>query len=259
VVVVVAGGIGGYRLYDWVQHDNSFCRSCHIMETAWTKWEVSEHSKVSCHSCHSVSPVIGGLMVVQYLVQRPERTAAHAAVPDKACEKCHSSNDPRWRQVAQTAGHKVHAEEQNLACQKCHGLRLHVFRPSSELCAACHPEHTASQEKAIKIESMRDMHCLECHNFLRESSPLRPTRDTCLVCHQSLPVKNDVVFPDNSPMLWDCKECHKPHDSAKPTVDCTSCHADAMKAGTHATTKDVESKCITCHRPHDWKPRGKTA
>ncbi|MHB8858898.1 MAG: NapC/NirT family cytochrome c [Thermoleophilia bacterium] len=251
VVVIFGGSYGSYRMYDYTQNDPEFCRSCHTMEVAWTKWSNSEHSKVACHSCHTVSPIGGAQLVVNYLMERPDRNTNHAAVSDKACEKCHYSGDPQWVQVENTAGHKTHAEGQNIACQTCHGMRLHSFRPSTEICAACHADHVAGQEKAIKVEQMRDMHCTECHPFLREDSPLRPTRETCLSCHQKLP-NTGVVFPDNAPMKWDCRECHKPHDQARPVVDCLSCHTDAKTNGLHGKTTHSQQTCKTCHQPHKW-------
>jgi len=251
VIVVFGGSYGSYRMYDYTQNDPDFCRSCHTMETAWNKWANSEHSKVSCHNCHTVSPIGGAQLVVNYLMERPDVNTDHAAVSDKACEKCHYSGDPQWVQVEDTAGHATHAEEQNIACQTCHGMRLHSFRPSSEICVACHADHVAGADKGIKISQMSEMHCTECHSFLREDSPLRPTRETCLGCHQKLPNQN-VVFPEKAPMMWDCQECHKPHDKANPTVDCLACHTDSKTNGLHGKKTHSEARCKTCHQPHVW-------
>ncbi len=253
---VLGGSYGSFRVYDYTQNDPNFCRRCHTMETAWDKWSTSEHSKVNCHSCHEVSPVTGAELVVNYLLESPDRNTDHATVPDKACENCHYSGDPQWVQVANTAGHKVHAENNNIACQTCHGMRLHRFKPATEICAACHPDHVAGEEKAIKIRQMAEMHCQECHQFLRENSPLRPTRETCLGCHQKLP-NQTVTFPENAPMKWDCRECHKPHQAEKPTVDCSSCH-DVKANGLHAASTHSRTACQVCHKPHEWKVTGRS-
>lgn len=248
--VIFGGSYGSYRMYDYTQNDPSFCVQCHTMDVAWTKWQNSEHSKVGCHSCHTVTPVGGAQLVMTYLMDKPDSNTNHASIPDKACEKCHYSGDPQWVQVAQTAGHKTHAEGQNIACQTCHGMRLHEFRPTTEICVACHADHVAGQEKAIKVEQMRDMHCVECHSFLREDSPLRPTRETCLSCHRKYVGK--VTFPEKAPMSWDCRECHKPHDNANPVVDCLSCHTTAKSEGAHAAKTHSEQRCKVCHKPHEW-------
>lgn len=251
LALIFAGSFGSYRMYDYTQNDPEFCRTCHTMETAWTRWETSEHSKVGCHSCHTVSPVGGMQLVVNYLMDKPDQNTNHASIPDKACEKCHYSGDPQWVQVEDTAGHRAHAEGQNIACQTCHGMRLHSFRPSTEICVACHADHVEGQEKAIKVSQMRDMHCVECHPFLRDDSPLRPTRETCLGCHQK--IQSNVTFPDNAPMQWDCSQCHKPHNAAMPVADCLSCHSTIKQQSLHQAKTHSETACKTCHKPHEWK------
>jgi len=260
LVFVFGGTYGSYRIYNYTQHDPEFCRSCHTMNIAWDKWAESEHSKVGCHSCHQASPIASARLVINYLLERPDINTTHAHISDESCEKCHYSGDPQWVQVEATACHKVHAEEQNIACQTCHGLRLHEFRPATEICAACHADHVEGHEKEIKTTEMQNLHCIECHQFLREDSPIRPTRETCMECHQKLD-NNGVTFPDDAPMQWDCRECHKPHDSERPVVDCIGCHTEARSAGLHAVPSHVagyvdangrETKCKDCHKPHEW-------
>lgn len=251
IVLIFGGSYGSYRMYAYTQHDPSFCRACHTMETAWTKWQSSEHSKVGCHSCHTVSPVAGAELIMNYLTERPDANTNHASIPDKACETCHYSGNPQWIQVKETAGHKAHAEGQNIACQTCHGLRLHEFRPTTEICIACHADHVSGQAKAIKVPKMQDLHCVECHEFLRDDSPLRPTRETCLGCHQKTPSES-VVFPEQAPMKWDCRQCHKPHDKANPVVDCIGCHNTSKTEGLHGKKTHSQARCKDCHRPHEW-------
>jgi hypothetical protein len=253
VVLIFGGSYASYRIYDYTQNDPEFCRSCHTMEKAWSRWQQSEHSEIGCHSCHHVNPVQGAQLVMNYLMERPDQNTNHAHVTDEACEQCHYSGNPTWVQVADTAGHRVHAEQENIACQTCHGMRLHEFTPATEICAACHADHVAEHEKAIKVPAMQDMHCIECHPFLREDSPLRPTRETCLGCHQKTATQDGVVFPDNAPMMWDCKECHKPHEKDMPVVDCLSCHTDARQQGLHGASTHSQTSCTACHKPHEWK------
>jgi hypothetical protein len=252
MIVLFSGSYGSFRMYSYSQDDPAFCRQCHTMETAWDKWSNSEHSKVNCHSCHEVSPIAGAELVINYLIEKPDRNTNHATVPDQACKNCHYSGDPEWVQVASTAGHRVHAQQNNIACQTCHGMLLHRFKPATDICYACHPDQVKGQQQEIKVPQMQELHCQECHQFLRENSPLRPTRETCLSCHQKLPSQS-VTFPDNAPMKWDCSECHKPHEAAKPTVDCNSCHAQVRTEGLHAASTHSRTACQTCHKPHEWK------
>lgn len=242
---------GGYRAYDYTMNDPQFCRSCHTMEEAWDRWKTSEHRNVSCHNCHEQSIIASAEQVILFALKRPERVSKHAFVPDEACARCHESGNPQWKQVAETAGHKVHVERQNIACTKCHSVSIHRFKPPSQICAICH-EAQAVGEKAVKIKEMSEFHCLQCHNYLREGSPLRPVRQTCLECHQAIPPRHTVGWPAKAPMQFACGDCHKPHEKAQPVVNCASCHQDALKAGLHTQQVHAATSCTTCHLPHAW-------
>jgi hypothetical protein len=84
---------------------------------------------------------------------------------------------------------------------------------------------------------------------------LRPTRETCLSCHQKTQTQDGVVFPDNAPMKWDCRECHKPHRKDwAPGSTCLTCHTDARTTeGLHSATTHSQTDCQVCHKPHEWK------
>ena len=43
---IIAGGTGLVR-YNYLMHDNDFCQSCHIMDTAWNRFQVSAHKNPS--------------------------------------------------------------------------------------------------------------------------------------------------------------------------------------------------------------------
>ncbi len=241
-----------YTAYDYTMNNPAFCRSCHIMEAAWTRWSTSEHQKVECHSCHQQSVTESARQVVVFAIRRPERVGRHAEVPAERCRTCHTGGDPRWRQVAETAGHQVHAERQQIECVVCHSQALHRIRPSTEICARCH-QAQATGARAIKIPQMAEFHCVDCHQFLRLNSPLRPTRQTCLGCHQALPPKRTVGWPAAAPhVALPCGTCHKPHEKAQPVVACASCHP-APAPAIHQPIMESKTACTTCHTPHRWR------
>src|SRR3990170_4130321 len=124
VVLMGAAAVAfaGYTAIDYTMNNPAFCRSCHIMEAAWTRWSTSEHRKVDCHSCHA-------------------------------------SGDPRWRQVAETAGHQVHAERRQIECVLCHSQAVHRIQPSTAVCAKCHQAQSIGA-RAIKIQ-MAEFHCVD--------------------------------------------------------------------------------------------------
>ncbi len=260
VGIVVIGGFaaaaafGGYTVYDYTMNNPAFCRSCHIMEAAWDRWSTSEHRKVACHSCHEQSIGESARQVITFTLRHPERVGKHAVVPTERCATCHVSGDPTWKQVAQTAGHQVHAKSRGIQCVVCHSTAVHRIQPVVDICANCH-EAQAKGTRAIKIAGMADFHCVDCHQFLRPNSPLRPTRDTCLSCHQGLPTKRTVGWPAGAPMTFTCSTCHKPHERAQPIVSCTSCHP-APNPAIHpqeVVAAGGYTACIVCHQPHKWK------
>ncbi len=247
VVIVVAVSLGGYyfiRFYDYMQNNPNFCKSCHIMEESWDRWTTSEHRDVGCHSCHHQSLFASAGLLLSFAFGGYEEVDKHAMVQDDSCEKCHESvENPRWIQVATTAGHKQHAEEENIACVKCHSITLHRFHPPASICNVCH------EEKHTEIGGMAEMHCTACHQYLVEEEKLLPLRKGCLDCHQAM-TKLGVTWPTNAPMQFPCGGCHQPHEQAEPLVDCIACHSTG---GLHLIGEHNATQCQTCHEAHEWQ------
>ena len=246
-VPVVVGGVlySGGQVYNYTQNDPNFCRSCHTMEKAWTRWQTSEHKEVNCHYCHEVSPIGGAELVVSYMINRPDKPGEHAYVSDEKCKKCHESGDVKWVQVLDTAGHRIHAEEQDIPCTKCHSVSLHRFTPPEKVCGVCHGE------KEMKVSQMGQLHCTSCHDYLRPDGELRPEREPCLSCHAAQG-RTDITWPANAPMQFKCSDCHQPHEQEKPVVDCNTCHSQVKQQGLHQKNTHSVVACQTCHRPHEW-------
>jgi nitrate/TMAO reductase-like tetraheme cytochrome c subunit len=245
-VVLITAAYGSYQVYSYTQNDPNFCRSCHTMESAWQRWRTSEHRNISCHNCHEQSVFESTEQIIRFALAQPERVSKHAGISDEACLKCHESGDRRWPQIKATAGHKVHFEQQHIACTKCHSISIHRFAPPTQICQVCHPD------EQIKIMAMGQRYCLDCHRFLAEGSPLRPTRQTCLDCHLKQ-AQSKVHWPDNAPMRFTCSQCHKPHVFEEPVVNCLSCHQNIRQEGLHQGKGHVAAPCTTCHKPHEWE------
>jgi hypothetical protein len=250
IAFAVGGAYSAYRGYDYIMYNPNFCRGCHTMEAAWTRWQTSEHRNVTCHSCHEANVMESARQVVTFVLRQPEQVGKHAEVPREVCQACHTSGDPRWRQVAATAGHEVHAEQRTIQCVVCHAPSIHRFAPPTAVCETCHVAQTRG-ERAVKIRAMAEMHCTECHQFLRADSPLRPTRQTCLECHQLIPGRA-AVWPADAPMQFPCSQCHRPHEQRLPVVACQTCH-ESPRADIHAPSMLQATPCTTCHVPHRWK------
>lgn len=246
LALVSIASVGGARLYAYVQDDPAFCRSCHGMELAWDRWSQSAHSSVRCGDCHQQSTLASAEQLVKYAMRDPRNVSKHSSVGDESCVKCHASDNPRWSQIASTAGHRKHVEEEKIACTKCHSLTIHRSESSKQVCGACHTE------RQVKVPEMANLHCLTCHDFLTTQTNLLPDRERCLTCHIAMP-QVKVTWPSDAPMKWKCGSCHKPHEQSSVWVGCVACHEKAGLGGLHAETGHTGTACETCHRPHEWR------
>jgi nitrate/TMAO reductase-like tetraheme cytochrome c subunit len=248
-VIVALGGLAiaialGVRAYDYVENDPRFCTSCHLMGDAFAKWQTSVHREVGCHACHQQSMAESLDQLWKYVTLRPDRVAKHAEVDYTRCGACHLSRDPQWRQVADTAGHKVHFVRLGFECVGCHSKGVHKFVRPTDACGTCHAEQ-------VKAQGMAALHCTSCHDFLATDHPLGdPRRRDCLACHERMQV-SDERFAATAPMRFPCQKCHDPHRKPLPTVeDCLGCH-HIRDFGLHAEAAHAD--CMSCHRPHLWR------
>ncbi|RMF94261.1 MAG: hypothetical protein D6736_00330 [Nitrospinota bacterium] len=248
--LVIVGGIayGGYRLYDYTEHDPRFCASCHIMKKAWKTWSVGAHKDVTCKTCHKQDIVSRARIVWSWAVSDIEEVPPHTRLDRRVCESCHFAQNGPWKLVADTVGHKQHVMKADLQCLACHLPSLHTFEPKAEDCQRCH------SHSRMNIGGMAGFHCTTCHNFLARGDDVEemlPKRETCLECHQGMQIKEET-FPEDGPMAFECAECHKPH--TKPFLDffdCLSCHEDITEDQAHFERRAI-NRCVRCHRPHTW-------
>jgi nitrate/TMAO reductase-like tetraheme cytochrome c subunit len=269
VASVIIGAPIAYKAHDYIQNDPSFCTSCHIMDDAFDRWSHSGHKDVNCHTCHP-GDIASNLHQVWVTFTTDQKTVKkHAEVSPEICGQCHLSNDPKWKQIAETAGHKLHYGQLGVQCVTCHAAEIHQFRPTDEMCKGCHYTQT------VGLTAMQRNHCTSCHNFLAPASEgLRPSNEKCGECHaQGL---------DGAPALatgWHegvtCGDCHPVHDPRfaanedAPTRDgaarpCVECHDDVpdptfvfggadLKGRPRATTGLPgvgHDRCDSCHVPH---------
>jgi nitrate/TMAO reductase-like tetraheme cytochrome c subunit len=276
-VVVVGlmstGGYYAYQTYDFVEHDNEFCLSCHLMVDPYERFARSAHQDLGCKDCHQPTLIQRSRMGLTQFVDAPDSLSAHAYVPNGLCASCHIDGDPeRWEVVAATAGHRVHLESddpalQGLQCVECHSSSLHEFAATDQTCAqsGCHTD------SGIQLGAMSDLtiHCASCHGFnvgvSDESADaafaaLAPDMDTCLSCHAMQTV---AAMPADDPHDGTCASCHNPHTQATPEEAATSCasarcHADAEELTPfhRGIAADVAADCMYCHQAHGFQVDG---
>jgi nitrate/TMAO reductase-like tetraheme cytochrome c subunit len=274
VALIGFGGYFSYRTYDFIEHDNDFCMSCHLMAEPMELFAESAHRGLGCKACHQPSMVERTSMALTQVVDNPDTLGVHAEVPDERCVTCHVEGDPeKWRSIASSAGHRVHLESADttladLKCVGCHSASLHEFSAVDLTCtqSGCHENNT------LNLGAMSDLtvHCAACHSFSAPvdeglgaeaaSLALSPTGGDCLSCHT---MREKVQMPEDDPHESLCASCHNPHDQeavaeAVETCAIGGCHDDAAEVtdfhvGLHDDDLD---DCSACHVAHDFKADG---
>ncbi|HSM61859.1 MAG TPA: hypothetical protein VK849_13715 [Longimicrobiales bacterium] len=276
---VGAGGYYAYQTYDFVQHDNDFCMSCHLMQQPYELFAESAHRGLGCKACHQPTLLSRSQMALTQIIENPEELSVHAEVPNERCTECHVDGDPEdWRLIANSAGHRVHFESDDpvldgLQCVECHSTSLHEFSPIDRTCAqsGCH------EDNRLQLGAMSDLtiHCAACHTFVApvadtaavpgsERTPLDdailPDREECLSCHQ---MRVLVQLPDPDPHGGVCSVCHNPHEQTEPAQavqSCTDagCHEDVAQTTPfhRGMQPGVLENCLNCHVAHDFSVDG---
>jgi hypothetical protein len=271
-VVAFSGvSVASYRAYSYVEHDNDFCTTCHLMQDAYARFQRSAHSDISCKACHKATPGERLTMLTAAVVEDPTDVRVHAHVPNARCEACHVQGDStRWRQIAATAGHRIHLESRDttlrdLECVTCHSANLHEFASVDQTCgrAGCHV-----QQARIRLGAMAqvEIHCTTCHNFMADvrglavdslGRPLTPHARQCLGCHQMRERMAELDI-GRDPHRGVCGDCHNPHEQTTAraiTCASASCHVGWEQVSFHVGVPHPD-RCTRCHEPHSWRVEG---
>ena len=277
-VVGLAGGGTGLVGYNYMMTNNDFCQSCHVMDTAWNRFQASAHKELQCHACHRQSIFVSSIELYWWVTERRMAVPAHDKVPTKICTECHmrAQTDSTRTNVLKSAGHLVHLKSdssalKNVQCVSCHGRDFHLFRPNNSTCmqSGCHTD------KRIKLGVMSDqgfMHCTVCHAFrgkVADSSTVKqgeqrlaPNATQCTSCHEMSDKFSKYNFAAD-PHKGGCGSCHNPHKQVEPkesykTCATAQCHAnaDTLTAFHRGLGGHALEDCGTCHKPHTWKVQG---
>ena len=282
VVIFVTGAAWfGQEAWNYTQHENAFCVSCHVMSGSFQRFAQSEHSQLECHDCHQ-QPISASMrQVYLWVVERPEDIGAHSPVPNERCTTCHIQSDPdsTWQRIAATAGHRIHLESDSSAlddvmCVTCHGEEVHRFVPANETCAGsdCHAETDTDIVLGDMASSQTTFHCLGCHEFTAPApeqaaldtarTAISPSRKQCLACHE-MEEELETVQVGEDPHGPGCGQCHNPHSQEQPAAafaTCTGagCHASAdTLTPFHRGLAGVKLEdCAACHDAHSWEVEG---
>ena len=188
------------KAYDYMMHDNDFCKGCHIFVPSGQAFVRPDtgtyllvnkmegtHDSLSCHACHPFElegPDQGAVLLDR---GAPGQGAAPCqgaegdlrAVPQQGAAK------KTWQRIATTAGHRIHLESdssalKDVACLTCHARSAHRFQPADTTCAqkGCH----LTDEVKIRLGRMaarftpenldpneEQLYCNSCHQFTAEA------------------------------------------------------------------------------------------
>lgn len=273
-VLLAAALVGGWS-YNYMMHENDFCSSCHVMRSAFGKFQTSEHSKLQCHACHQQSIFASMKELYYWVLDRPEKIPSHSPVPDKICAECHitQERDSVWKYISATAGHRVHLESDSSAlkdvmCVTCHAKEVHAFVPTDLSCSqsGCHEKVEVTLGK---MADQTSLHCTTCHEFARpvsETAPrdstlkgLVPFKPQCFACHEMRDMLEEQGL-DKDPHDAKCGECHNPHKQTKAegaikSCATSTCHAsaDTLTAFHRGLGDHAIDDCTACHKAHSWK------
>lgn len=268
VIGTIAAAVFGYRTWDYVEHDNDFCLSCHLMAEPYEQFAESAHRGLGCKACHDPDLMGRSQMALTQILENPDSLGVHAEVPNERCESCHVDGDPdAWRQIAASAGHRVHFESGDsalagLQCVGCHSSSVHEFAATDQTCgqSGCH------EDTEVRLGRMGDLtiHCVACHEFTRPAAAvadgpdaeLQPGGAECLSCHAMRRLVG--VMPPDEPHGGACGACHDPHEQTTPAQAVESCG----EAGCHAASETLTpmhrglptgalENCTLCHAAHD--------
>lgn len=284
-VLLVALGSAGFG-FNYMMHDNDFCKGCHIFVPsgqAWVKPDTGnyllvnalegKHSKLSCHSCHPFELRAQTKEMLMWIAARPEDVPPHGRVPQEICAKCHIQDDPdhTWQGIAKTAGHSIHlakdtsAQGGRIQCLTCHARSAHRFNAQDTTCAmsGC---HVTNDIRLGAMASQTNMHCTLCHQFNADPGVhlaadsakqlLIPGQQQCLACHGMQQLTAAFDF-SRDPHKAQCGTCHNPHSQTvarDADKQCAECHKNWRDVPFHvgAVHQGVvrPTACTQCHQPH---------
>jgi nitrate/TMAO reductase-like tetraheme cytochrome c subunit len=273
-VAFVVSGLAAYHTYDYVQHDNDFCMSCHLMEEPFERFANSAHRDLGCKACHQPNPVERAKMGLRQVIANPAEITVHAHVPDSRCTACHLEGEAdEWLLVENSRGHELHLNSmepvlQELECVTCHSSAVHEFHASRESCSqrGCHSDAEVRLAEMAHLE----LDCGACHDFRapldrepgqEDPANLMPTGNQCLSCHEMRHYLQ--LDPDSDPHGQQCGLCHNAHtqrNSEDAVRSCTGalCHAvpEQIEDDHHQWNSVRLSDCTRCHEAHTFTVNG---
>jgi len=210
IVGIVLSIYPGYKTYEYVWKDASFCTSCHVHDYASNAWQASSHNQITtCHDCHhqplrSYFKEFFIMIVKQPKYLKGLERVPH--VPKEICSACHISDykergtisgPMRERDISkipkidQTFLHKLHLERQT-------DLELYTEQEITDPADIADPKQYLSRERGPK----RKIICVDCHGGITNRAHSFVAVDlACTRCHYER-------HPSGFVTEYGCRHCH---------------------------------------------------
>jgi nitrate/TMAO reductase-like tetraheme cytochrome c subunit len=108
-IAVIVGSVLMYKAYTFIQHDNEFCNTCHLMSQPFAKFNQSAHRGLGCKACHRPNIIQRSYMGLRAVLKNPKEVGPHAPVSNERCGECHVAGNPQeWKLISNSSGHRVH-------------------------------------------------------------------------------------------------------------------------------------------------------
>ena len=118
VFLLAVAGVG-YKANDYMEHNNNFCRGCHVFVPAGQPFVrpdtgtylivnqlQGKHDTLECHQCHLPDKIAQAQELVLWMVNRPDKVPAHEKVPPAVCKSCHEQGAAKetWQEITTHGG-----------------------------------------------------------------------------------------------------------------------------------------------------------
>lgn len=182
VVVVTIGVLGGAAVMvpimeHEMQKPASCAKNCHEMKFYYDSLEESVHAGEDCHACHK-------------------------------------PHEPKIMEMFMVMGHALHHAEALVEGKDLEELAEEIEEkppasPKSEVCVACHEEHTMP-ETITSVE----ISCVGCHDGIRAPA----------IEHVKHRVGEYHAYESPDYTGYECAACHNDHDIKATEETCNICH-----------------------------------
>lgn len=202
----------GYKVYEHVWKDSSFCFNCHVHDYAHVSWTQSSHKELTtCHDCHHQPLKAYMLDAYHYFIHGAKfpRDLDHVPhVPKDICEACHLTNPKdtstitgplsmdeikKLPKVDQKYLHRVHLAKK---------VKLKLFKEYKMGMKERRAEEVVLPLTTQKADKARPVTCSDCHGGLPNRGHNFSVADnSCLRCHPK-------IHNTKMGQKYGCRNCH---------------------------------------------------